>query len=95
MHDASALIAGGTKQAAELVMSGHVDHALNLAGGLHHAHRAQASGFCVYNDIAVAIAHVRKKYDARVVYIDTDAHHGDGVQGLFYEDPNVLTISSV
>ncbi|KEO85031.1 acetoin utilization protein AcuC [Tumebacillus flagellatus] len=93
MHEASRLICGGTKLAAELVMSGQVQHALNMAGGLHHAHRAQASGFCVYNDIAVAIAHVREKYNARVVYIDTDAHHGDGVQWLFYEDPNVLTIS--
>lgn len=93
MHDASALIAGGTLLAAELVMSGQYSQALNLAGGLHHAHRAQASGFCVYNDIAVAIAHVRHKYNARVVYIDTDAHHGDGVQWLFYNDPDVLTIS--
>jgi acetoin utilization protein AcuC len=93
MHDASALIAGGTLLAAELVMSGQYQHALNMAGGLHHAHRAEASGFCVYNDIAVAIAHVRQKYNARVVYIDTDAHHGDGVQWLFYDDPNVLTIS--
>ncbi|MGZ4105828.1 MAG: acetoin utilization protein AcuC [Tumebacillaceae bacterium] len=93
MHDATALIAGGTLLAAELVMSGQYQHALNMAGGLHHAHRAQASGFCVYNDIAVAIAHVRQKYNARVVYIDTDAHHGDGVQWMFYDDPNVLTIS--
>lgn len=93
MHDASALIAGGTLLAADLVMSGQYKHALNLAGGLHHARRAEASGFCVYNDIAVAIAHVRKTYNARVVYIDTDAHHGDGVQWLFYDDPNVLTIS--
>lgn len=94
MHDASALVAGGTVQAAELVMSGKADHAINLAGGLHHAHRAQASGFCVYNDIAVAIAHVKQKYaGARIAYIDTDAHHGDGVQWMFYEDPDVLTIS--
>ena len=93
MHEATALIAGGTLLAAELVMSGQYRHAMNMAGGLHHAHRAKASGFCVYNDIAVAIAHVKEKYGARVVYIDTDAHHGDGVQWLFYEDPDVLTIS--
>jgi acetoin utilization protein AcuC len=93
MHEASALISGGTLLAADLVMSGQAAHALNMAGGLHHAHRASASGFCVYNDIAVAIAHVREKYGARVAYIDTDAHHGDGVQWLFYEDPDVLTIS--
>jgi acetoin utilization protein AcuC len=93
MHEASALISGGTLLAADLVMSGQYRHALNMAGGLHHARRAEASGFCVYNDIAVAIAHVRQKYGARVAYIDTDAHHGDGVQWIFYDDPDVLTIS--
>lgn len=93
MHEATSLIAGGTLLAAELVMSGEYEHAMNIAGGLHHAHKAQASGFCVYNDAAVAIAHVREKYKARVVYIDTDAHHGDGVQWMFYEDPDVLTVS--
>ncbi|MFD2169081.1 acetoin utilization protein AcuC [Tumebacillus lipolyticus] len=93
MHDAASLIAGGTLVAAELVMSGQHRRALNMAGGLHHARRTEASGFCVYNDIAVAIAHVREKYGARVAYIDTDAHHGDGVQWIFYEDPDVLTIS--
>ncbi|ASS74867.1 acetoin utilization protein AcuC [Tumebacillus algifaecis] len=93
MHEATSLIAGGTLLAADLVMSGQYRYALNMAGGLHHARRAEASGFCVYNDIAVAIAHVREKYGARVAYIDTDAHHGDGVQWIFYEDPDVLTIS--
>lgn len=93
MHEASALIAGGTLLAAQLVMEGEAEHAFNLAGGLHHAHRHMASGFCVYNDIGVAIAWLRREYNVRVAYIDTDAHHGDGVQWLFYEDPNVLTIS--
>ncbi|TCP54718.1 acetoin utilization protein AcuC [Tumebacillus sp. BK434] len=93
MHDATSLIAGGTLVAAELVMSGAARHALNMAGGLHHARRAEASGFCVYNDIAVAIAYLRETYGARVAYIDTDAHHGDGVQWIFYEDPDVLTLS--
>ena len=74
-------------------MSGQARHALNLSGGLHHALRGKASGFCIYNDAAVAIAQIRKKYQARVLYIDTDAHHGDGVQWAFYHDPEVLTLS--
>ncbi|MFC4077007.1 acetoin utilization protein AcuC [Salinithrix halophila] len=93
IHDASALVVGGTLTAAKAVMSGQADHALNLSGGLHHALRGKASGFCIYNDASVAIAWMRKAYDARVMYIDTDAHHGDGVQWSFYNDPNVLTLS--
>lgn len=93
MHEATAMIAGGTLRAAELVMSGEVRRAFSLAGGLHHAHRDRASGFCVYNDLAVAIAAVRAQYEPRVLYIDYDAHHGDGVQGIFYDDPEVLTVS--
>ena len=93
MHDASALIAGGTLLAAEQVMEGHADHALNLAGGLHHGLRGKASGFCVYNDCSIAIQWIRENYNARILYIDTDAHHGDGVQWTFYDDPNVCTIS--
>lgn len=93
MHTASALVAGGTLTAAEWVMSGRSRHALNLAGGLHHALRGKASGFCIYNDVSVAIAYIRKHYDARVLYIDTDAHHGDGVQWTFYHDPEVMTLS--
>jgi acetoin utilization protein AcuC len=94
MHEATSLIVGGTKKAIDLVLDGDFDHAINIAGGLHHAHRSQASGFCVYNDIAVAIAHAKKRNpNLRIAYIDTDAHHGDGVQWLFYNDPNVLTIS--
>ena len=79
--------------AAELVLEGKVKHAVNIAGGLHHAKRQKASGFCVYNDAAVAIAWIREKYDARVLYIDIDAHHSDGVQDIFYEDPDVMVIS--
>lgn len=93
MHEATALAVGGTLRAAELVMSGEYRHAVNLAGGLHHGFRGRASGFCIYNDCSVAIAYLRQKYDARVLYIDTDAHHGDGVQWAFYDDPNVLTLS--
>lgn len=93
MHEASSYVAGGTLTAAEAVMSGKATHALHLGGGLHHALLAKAAGFCVYNDAAVAIAHVRDKYKARVLYIDTDVHHGDGVQWSFYSDPDVCTYS--
>ncbi|WP_047153027.1 acetoin utilization protein AcuC [Aneurinibacillus tyrosinisolvens] len=93
MHEATALTVGGTLRAVELVMSGEYRHALNLAGGLHHGFRGRASGFCIYNDCSVAVAYLRKHYNARVLYIDTDAHHGDGVQWAFYDDPNVLTLS--
>lgn len=93
MHEATATVVGGTMLAAELVMSGEVDRSFAIAGGLHHAHRDRASGFCVYSDLGAAIAWIREKYGSRVLYIDYDAHHGDGVQGLFYSDPGVLTLS--
>ncbi|MBA2448505.1 MAG: acetoin utilization protein AcuC [Chloroflexi bacterium] len=92
MHDATSLVVGGTLRAAELVMEGRVAHAFNPGGGLHHAARSLASGFCIYNDPAVGIAWLRHR-GLRVLYVDTDAHHGDGVQWIFYEDPDVLTIS--
>ena len=93
MHEATATVVGGTLRAAELVMSGEATRAFNIAGGLHHAHRARASGFCIYSDLGAAIAWIREAHDARILYIDYDAHHGDGVQGMFYDDPNVLTFS--
>lgn len=93
MHRASSLIVGATLTAAELVLEDRVKHGVNIAGGLHHAQPGKASGFCVYNDAAVAIAWIKKKYGARVLYIDTDAHHGDGVQNVFYDDPDVMVIS--
>lgn len=93
MHRAAVAIAAGSMAAAEEVMSGRADRALHLAGGLHHAFPDRASGFCVYNDAAAAIAHVRSEYGARVLYIDTDVHHGDGVQWFFYTDPDVFTLS--
>lgn len=93
MYDAAALVVGGTLRAAELVMSGEATRAFNIGGGLHHAHRDRASGFCIFSDLSAAIAWIREAYDARVMYIDYDAHHGDGVQGLFYRDPDVLTVS--
>lgn len=93
MHEAAATIVGATLVAAEQVMSGQVTRAFNVSGGLHHGHRNKASGFCVYNDLAVAIRYMQKQHGARVLYIDYDAHHGDGVQWIFYDDPEVFTLS--
>ncbi|MDP4085884.1 MAG: acetoin utilization protein AcuC [Bacillota bacterium] len=93
MHEASSLLVGGTLTAVDQVMSGKVLHSLHLGGGLHHGFRGKASGFCIYNDSSVAIKYIQKKYNARVLYVDTDAHHGDGVQWSFYDDPNVCTLS--
>jgi acetoin utilization protein AcuC len=93
MHEASALLVGSTLTAVDYVLSGKAKHALSLGGGLHHGFRGKASGFCVYNDSAVAIKYIREKYGLRVLYVDTDAHHGDGVQWAFYDDPNVCTFS--
>jgi acetoin utilization protein AcuC len=75
-------------------MAGEVDHAMCISGGLHHALRSKASGFCVYNDASVAIARLKEDHPGiRIAYVDTDAHHGDGVQWMFFDDPEVLTIS--
>lgn len=93
MHEASALLVGGTLTAVDQVMTGKALHALHLGGGLHHGFRGKASGFCVYNDSSVAIKYLQEKYNARVLYVDTDAHHGDGVQWSFYDDPKVCTLS--
>ncbi|PLS14866.1 acetoin utilization protein AcuC [Bacillus sp. M6-12] len=93
MHEASAFLVGGTLTAVDQVMTGQAEHALNLGGGLHHGFRGKASGFCIYNDSSVAIKYLQQKYNARVLYVDTDAHHGDGVQWSFYDDPNVCTLS--
>ncbi|MFE4171281.1 acetoin utilization protein AcuC [Streptomyces sp. NPDC056909] len=93
MHEASALIAGLSVGAAEAVWSGEAAHAVNFAGGLHHAMPGAASGFCVYNDAALAVARLLELGAERVAYIDVDVHHGDGVQAAFWEDPRVLTIS--
>ncbi|MBV8083750.1 MAG: acetoin utilization protein AcuC [Chloroflexi bacterium] len=93
MHEASAEVAGGSIDAADFVMAGPHHHAFSIAGGLHHAMRSNASGFCIYNDASIAIEHLRRKFAARVLYLDTDAHHGDGVQAAFYDTSDVLTIS--
>lgn len=93
VHAAALHVVGSTLTAAELVMNGEARTAFSLAGGLHHARRAEAAGFCVYNDLAVAIGLMKRRHGARVLYIDVDAHHGDGVEALFREDPDVLTLS--
>lgn len=93
MHDASALVAGASVAAARAVWTGETEHAANVAGGLHHAMAGYASGFCVYNDPAVAIAWLLQQGAERIAYVDVDVHHGDGVQAAFYDDPRVLTIS--
>jgi len=93
MHDASALVAGATVAAALKVWAGVAWHGASIAGGLHHAMRASASGFCVYNDPAIAISWLLAAGAGRVAYVDIDVHHGDGVQAAFYDDPRVLTIS--
>jgi acetoin utilization protein AcuC len=93
MHEASAMVTGATLAAARAVWTSAAQHGASLAGGLHHAMPGHASGFCVYNDPAVAIAWLLSQGAERIAYIDVDAHHGDGVQVAFWDDPRVLTIS--
>ena len=93
MHEASAHIVGATVEAARLVWSGEVLHGVSIAGGLHHALAESASGFCIYNDPAIAIASLLDQGATKIAYVDIDVHHGDGVQAAFYEDPRVLTVS--
>jgi acetoin utilization protein AcuC len=93
MHEASARVAGATLSAAEAVLAGRAEHAFNPAGGLHHAMPERASGFCVYDDPAIAVAWLLGHGVDRIAYVDVDVHHGDGPQAIFYRDPRVLTIS--
>jgi acetoin utilization protein AcuC len=93
IHEASALVTGATLAAARAVWTGAAEHGANVAGGLHHAMAGHASGFCVYNDPAIAIEWLLSQGAERVAYVDIDVHHGDGVQAAFWADPRVLTIS--
>jgi acetoin utilization protein AcuC len=93
MYDASALVAGGSALAARMLWDGGAEHAVNIAGGLHHAMRDHASGFCIFNDVVLGIRELIARGAHRVAYVDVDVHHGDGVQAAFYDDPRVLTIS--
>jgi acetoin utilization protein AcuC len=92
MHEASAMVAGATLAAARAVWTSAAQHGVSIAGGLHHAMAGNASGFCIYNDPAIAIAWLLGQGAERVAYLDVDAHHGDGVQAAFWDDPRVLTI---
>jgi acetoin utilization protein AcuC len=93
MHEASARIAQGTLDLCRRVWRGEAEHGVNYCGGLHHAMADHASGFCIYNDVAVAIQWLLDAGCQRIAYVDVDVHHGDGVQAIFYDDPRVLTIS--
>ena len=92
IHEASAAVAGGSLRAVEAIVRGDVLHAYHPGGGLHHAMPARASGFCVYNDVALAVAAARHA-GLRVMYVDLDVHHGDGVEAIHADDPGVLTVS--
>jgi acetoin utilization protein AcuC len=93
MHRAAAHVVGATAEACRQVWSGESLHSANITGGLHHAMPDLASGFCIYNDVAIGIRWLLANGAARVAYVDVDVHHGDGVERIFYDDPRVLTIS--
>ncbi|QCB92821.1 acetoin utilization protein AcuC [Cellulomonas shaoxiangyii] len=93
MHEAAARVVAGSVDAALAIWAGQAPHAVNVGGGLHHAMPGAASGFCVYNDAAVAIRALLAAGVSRVAYVDIDAHHGDGVQAVFWDDPRVMTVS--
>ncbi|GAA1135261.1 acetoin utilization protein AcuC [Nocardioides aquiterrae] len=93
MHRAAAHIVGASLEAFRRVWSGESLHGVNIAGGLHHAMRGRASGFCIYNDVAIGIQHLLDQGAERVAYVDVDVHHGDGVERIFWNEPRVLTIS--
>ncbi|MCW2797199.1 acetoin utilization protein AcuC, partial [Nocardioides sp.] len=93
MHHATAHIVGASVEAFRQVWSGESLHSANITGGLHHAMRDRASGFCIYNDVAVGIQYLLDQGAQKVAYVDVDVHHGDGVERIFWDDPRVLTIS--
>ncbi|HWJ81956.1 MAG TPA: acetoin utilization protein AcuC [Nocardioides sp.] len=93
MHHAAAHIVGASHEAFRRVWTGESLHCANITGGLHHAMPDRASGFCIYNDVAVGIRWLLEQGAERVAYVDVDVHHGDGVEQIFYDDPRVLTIS--
>jgi acetoin utilization protein AcuC len=92
MHEAAAAVAGGSLAAMEAILRGETDHAHHPGGGLHHAMASKAWGFCIYNDVALAVARARAD-GLRVLYVDLDVHHGDGVQAAFFRDPGAMTLS--
>lgn len=92
LHEGTSLVVGASLVGAEAIESGAALHAFSPSGGLHHAHRERASGFCTYNDAAIACQWLKQR-GHRVAYVDVDVHHGDGVEGIFQSDPDVLTVS--
>ncbi len=93
VFDASLYVVGSTLLALDTVINktNGIVHVFNPIGGLHHARRSAAGGFCVFNDIGIAIMHARKKYNLKkILYVDIDAHHGDGVFYEFEDDPDIL-----
>ncbi len=93
MHEASARIVAGTVEMCRRVWRGETEHGVNYCGGLHHATRTSAAGFCIYNDIAVGIQWLLDNGVQRIAYVDIDVHHGDGVEQMFWDDPRVMTVS--
>lgn len=93
IHESSARIVAGSVEVARRVWTGEAEHGVNFTGGMHHAMRDRASGFCIYNDPGAAIQWLLDQGVERVAYVDVDVHHGDGVEALFYDDPRVLTVS--
>ncbi|MEO7132148.1 MAG: acetoin utilization protein AcuC, partial [Dermatophilaceae bacterium] len=93
IHEASARVVTGTLESCRAVWEGEAEHAVNFTGGLHHAMPGSASGFCIYNDAGVGIKWLLENGARKVVYVDIDVHHGDGVERIFWDDPRVLTIS--
>lgn len=92
MDEATRWLVGGTLEAARMILRGEAQEVLQLGGGLHHAQYDRSSGFCVYNDLSVAIRHLTRS-GLRVAYLDIDVHHGDGVQWIHYDEAEVLTLS--
>ena len=92
LYEYAVLATGGTLVAANLLLSGSADAAFNPSGGFHHAHPERASGFCYINDVALA-CHILAEQSKRVLYVDVDVHHGDGVAYAFYGRCDVMTIS--
>jgi len=91
VYEAAAAVVGGTLGALREILSGEAQRAFNPIGGLHHARRDGAAGFCVFNDCGIAIEHARKHFGLeRIAYVDIDAHHGDGVYYGFEDDPLVI-----
>lgn len=92
MHRAAAAVVGGTLAGMEQILAGTRIHVFHPGGGLHHAFPALPSGFCIYNDLAIAIRRALEE-GHRVLYVDLDVHHGDGVEAIFWNDRDVLTLS--